>query len=428
MPDTEEGTPKPGHFLPDGTGEPQAGSQPLTLTGGRLGALSRARSIAVDETPVRRKARPLPTDPGTTSEYSGPPVAPLTTAPAKPLAGTRRVGGPRPTGWHANPSRSAPQFSSEPPPVKPPRHHSRKVVAALSALVLVMLTGATVAGFKLVNSYGERVDNPLAQPSVKKSVAPLPTPPDPTVTVTATTVPDVVRLRQNTLYKAGAVAAVSCREPAIKPNSQSAILRYYKALLPCLDKAWAPVIKRAGYTFRSPKVVLQSSQNTSTTGCTGEEDVAYYCGSEESINISWKSDLKFYKDDPIAARVWMMDTMAHEYGHHVQEMTEILTAAWSREGWAKNKVEELEWTRRKELQASCLGAAFLGANKKSLGLSGRKLEVWQWETQHSGDEYNDKKIRDHGSRKNHWLWAEPAFNSADPKVCNTFTAAPAKVS
>ncbi|MGW7683289.1 neutral zinc metallopeptidase [Kribbella sp. NPDC054772] len=427
MPDTEEGTPQPGHFLPDGTGESQAGTQPLTLTGGRIGALSRARSIAVEETPVRRKARPLPTDPGTTSDYSGPPVAPLTTAPLTPLSGTRRLGGSRPTGWHSNPSRSAPQFSSEPPPVKPPRQHSRKVVAGLSALVLVMLTGATFAGFKLLNSYGERVDNPLAQPSVKKSVAPLPIPPDPTVTVTVQGVPDMVRLQKNTIYTSGKVAAVSCKEPAIKPDSQSAILRYYKALVPCLDKAWAPVLKKSGYPFRAPKVVLQTSQNTSAS-CTGEMNVAFYCPADESIYVSWKKDLSYYKDEPLAARVWMIDTMAHEYGHHVQNLTEMLTASDSRAGWAKTKAEELEWSRRLELQAGCFGAAFLGANKKSLGLSGRKLELWQWEVQHSGDEYNPKKIRDHGSRKNHWVWGEPAFTSADPKMCNTFSAAPAKVS
>jgi hypothetical protein len=291
-----------------------------------------------------------------------------------------------------------------------------------------MLTGATVAGFKLVNSYGSRVDNPLAQPSVKKSQAPLPIPPDPTVTITATTVPDVQRLRQNEIYKAGQVAAVSCKEPAIKPNSQSAILRYYKALLPCLDKAWAPVIKRAHYTFRSPKVVLQSSQATAASSCTGEENVAYYCGADESIYISWKNDLQYYKDDPLAARVWMMDTMAHEYGHHVQSMTEMLTATWSREGWAKTKAEKLDWSRRQELQATCFGAAFLGANKKSLGLSGNKLKVWQWEAQHTGDEYNPKKVRDHGSRKNNWAWSDPAFKSTSPASCNTYTAPAAKVS
>ncbi|MGW5187872.1 neutral zinc metallopeptidase [Kribbella sp. NPDC004138] len=423
MPESEEGTPEPGHFLSGG--DPAPGSRPLTLQTAQPARLGRARSTSFDESSMRRKARPLPTEPGTTSEYSGPPAAPLTGGPLPPLTGTRRVGGSRPSGWHSNPSRSGAQFTTEPAPAAPPRQYSRPVVAGLSILVVVMLTAATIGGFKLVNSYG--VQRPLSQPSVKKSEAPLPVPPDPTVTVTAPVVPDVIRLRFNEIYSAGKVATVTCKEPAIKPNSQSAILRYYRALLPCLNNAWAPVLKKSGYPFRAPKVVLQTNQTTSAS-CTGQENVAFYCPADESIYVSWKKDLKYYKDEPLAARVWMIDTMAHEYGHHVQNLTEMLTAAWSREGWEKAPAEKLEWRRRTELQASCFGAAFLGANKQALGLTGRKLELWEWETQHSGDEYNPKKIRDHGSRKNHWLWSEPAFKAADPKLCNTFTAPPAKVS
>ncbi|HEY3563242.1 MAG TPA: neutral zinc metallopeptidase [Kribbella sp.] len=441
MPDTEEGTPQPGHFLPGGTGEAAPGTQPLTLRTAQPAGLGKARSTAFDESSVRRKARPLPTDPDTESEYSGPPAAPLTGPPPTALTGTRRVGGPRATGWGSTASRtrfgsgsgagsgsgsgSGGQFSVEAPPVRPPRQISRPVIAGLSILVVVMLTGAAVGGFKLVNSYG--VERPLSQPSVKKSEAPILAPPDPTVTVTVPGIPDLVRLQKNTIYTSGKVATISCREPAIKPDSQSAILRYYKALVPCLDKAWAPVLKKSGYPFRAPKVVLQTNQNTSAS-CTGELNVAFYCPADESIYVSWKKDLKYYKAEPLAARVWMIDTMAHEYGHHVQNLTEMITASDSRAGWAKTKAEELEWSRRLELQASCFGAAFLGANKKALGLTGRKLDLWEWETQHSGDEYNPKKVRDHGSRKNHWLWAEPAFQAADPKVCNTYTAPAAKVS
>ena len=430
---TAGGSPKPGHFLPGGAGDvltesDLAAARPLAAHRQQPLGLGKARSISAPDSTLRHKARPLPTDPDATGDYSGPPVAPLTGAPWTPLQGTRRTGRPRPVGWHSNPTRAAAQFSAEPPPVKPPRHYSRAVIAGLSALVLIILTGATIAGFKLIDSYGNTVDNPLAQPSVKKSQIPIPIPPDPTVTVTVPSIPDMVRLQKNKIYSVGKLPAVNCKEPAIKPNSQSAILNYYKALLPCLNKAWEPVVKKAGYDFRPPKVVLQTSQVTSANECTGEADTAYYCSADESINISWKNDLANFKDDPLAARVWMLDTLAHEYGHHVQEMTEMITASFSREGWTKSKSMKLEWARRRELQATCFGAAFLGANKKALGLSGAKLDMWEWESQHSGDEYNPKKVRDHGSRKSQWLWAGPAFKSANPGSCNTFVAPAGKVS
>ena len=423
-------TPTPGHFLPGGAGDvltdadraaarPPAANRPMTL--------GKARDISTRESSLRRKARPLPTDPNASGEYSGPPSAPLAGAPLTPLIGTRRTGGSRPVGWHSNPSRTGGQFSAEPPPVKPPRHYSRGVVAGLSALVLVMLTGATIAGFKLMNSYDTTVDNPMSRPEVKKSVAPIPTPPDPTVTITKTPVPDAVRVKQNKLYTVGRVPSVNCVEPKYKLDSQSNVLRYSSAVVLCLDQAWGPLVKKAEYPFRPAKTLLISKQQPSD--CTGgEPSRAFYCGSDESVNIDWKWYVDHYKEDPLWARTDLLDTLAHEYGHHVQVLTNIAISSESREGWMKSQAGKLEENRRFELQASCLAAVFLGANKSSMGLTGEKLKMWEFQTQHSGDEYNPKKVRDHGSRKSQWLWAGPAFKSTNPASCNTFVAPAAKVS
>ncbi len=429
---TAASSPTPGHFLPGGTGDAPSESdldaarpfanrqQPLSL--------GKARGLGVTESTLRRKARPLPTDPNAAGDYSGPPVAPLAGAPPKPLTGTRRIGGSRPVGWNSNPSRTGgAQFSAEPPPVKPPRHYPRAVIAGLSALVLVILTGATVAGFKLIDSYGNTVDNPMSRPSVKKSEAPIPIPPDPTVTVTAPTVPDAVRVKQNKLYTVGKVPSVNCSEPKYSVTSQSDILKYSRAVVLCLDKAWGPLVKKAGYPFRPAKTLLISKQQPSD--CTGgEPSRAFYCGYDESVNIDWKWYANFQKQDPLGARTDLLDTLAHEYGHHVQVLTNIAVSSGSREGWMKSQASKLEESRRFELQASCLAAIFLGANKQSLGFAGEKLAEWEWQTKHSGDEYNPKKVRDHGSRKSQWLWAGPAFKSANPASCNTFVAPAGKVS
>lgn len=423
-------SPMPGHFLPGGAGESLTESDrttanPPTVKRQPLG-MGKARDVSSPPDPaLRRKAKPLPADPE--AEFGGPPPAPLPGAPITPLTGTRRTGGARPVGWQSPSSPNGARFSTAPPPVKPPRQYSKPVIAGLSVLALLAVAGATVGGFRVIGSY-DTVDNPMARPSVKQSdPPPLPIPPDPTVTVTVQSVPDLVRLRQNKLYTTGKLPSVNCKEPAIKPNSQSNILKYYKALLPCLNRAWEPVVKEAGYDFVPPKVELQSTQVAPTT-CTGAAETAYYCPADHTIAIDWQDDLAEYKENPLDARIWMMDTMAHEYGHHVQKLTHILTAAWSRRGWTTKEPEKLEWSRRTELQATCLGAVFLGANKKSLGLSGKKLDIWEWQTQHSGDEYNPKKIRDHGSRKNQWLWGNAAFKSTNPASCNTFAAPAAKVS
>jgi predicted metalloprotease len=417
--------PEPGHFLPGGAGETEdpGTAGPRSLNRPQLG-LGKARPVNAEVDPALRKAPP-----SAGSEhvggYGAPPPAPLPGVPGKPLQGTRQGRGARPIGWHSTSTRAAPQFTSEAPPVKPPRRFSKPVIAGISAFALVVLGGGAVAGFKLIDSIGNPVDNPLARPSVKQS-GPLPAPVQPTVTVTAKPVPDEVRVKQNKIYAVGKVLSVNCVEPSIKPNSQSAILRYYQSLLPCLNKAWAPLVKKAGYPFRAPTLTLLSKLTSST--CTGETNRAFYCGDDESINMNWQADLKLYKQNALAGRTWMMDTLVHEYGHHVQYLTNISISSQSREGWAKAQAAKLEENRRLELQATCFGAAFLGANKKSLGFTGAKLTMWEYQIQHSGDEYDPKKVRDHGSRKNQWLWSRPAFNSANPGSCNTYTAPATKVS
>jgi predicted metalloprotease len=420
--------PKPGYFLPGGAGESavETGTaSPRAVPRQSLG-LGKAHPVRPPVDPSLRKAKPLPAEPGQTG-FGAPPPTPLSDAPATPLTGTKQPGGPRPVvGWHSTSTRKPPQFSTEPPQLKPPARYSKPFIAGFSALMLVLLSGGVFAGSKLIDSYDDTVENPLARPSVKQTEEPLPAPPQPTVTVTVQPVPDAVRVKQNKLYAVGKVPSVKCTEPKIKPSTEAALLKYYQTLLPCLNKAWAPLVRKAGYPFRAPKLVLYRSSQRSA--CTGEADLAFYCGDDETITIRSSVDLKNYRTHKEAARVRMMDTLAHEYAHHVQMLTNILISANSREGWAKTEAAKLEERRRVELQASCLGAAFLGANRTTLGLTGRRHDIWEFQAKHSGDEYNPKKKRDHGSRKNMWAWVGPAFTTTNPASCNTFTAPAARVS
>jgi uncharacterized protein len=423
----EPTVPTPGHFLPGGAGDaaPGTAAPPPTAVTRQPLTLGKAQPVRGPVDPMLRKAAPLPYEPGHTG-YGAPPPAPLPGAPTTPLTPTHQRGGTRPTGWQSASARSAPPYAATPPDLKPPRRYGKPLIAGFSALMLVLLAGGGYASFRLIDSFDKTVENPLARPSVRQTEPPAPAPPQPTVTVTVKPVPDAVRVKQNALYKVGKVAAVGCRRPAIKPSTEVAVLKYYQALLPCLNRAWEPLVRKAGYPFRAPKLVLYTKYQSS---CYGEEPgLASYCGQDETISVVASNDLKAYKIDRDIAEVEMMDTLAHEYGHHVQLLTNILISAHSREGWAKTEAAKLQESRRVELQANCLGATFLGANRGTLGLTGRIYDIWEFQTRNSGDEYNPKKKRDHGSRKNVWAWSGNAFKTTNPASCNTFTAPAARVS
>jgi predicted metalloprotease len=258
---------------------------------------------------------------------------------------------------------------------------------------------------------------------VHKTPLPVPTLPDPTVTVTEKPVPNLDRLQKNELYKVGKAPSVNCKT-SIKPNSQSAILEFYQALVTCLNKTWEPLITKAGYKFEAPTVVLQSKK--SGAGCTETSDSMYYCNSTgHTISINWQEDLKAYREDPEGARIWMIGSVATVYGFLVQDNTEMLTASFSEEGFAKTDASKFQAQRMRQLQNGCFGGIFLGANKQSLGFTGAKYDAWERSEKSSRD---PKVARLYGSGANQWFWSSAGFTTQNPKACNTFSASPKRVS
>jgi predicted metalloprotease len=234
-----------------------------------------------------------------------------------------------------------------------------------------------------------------------------------------------VRLQKNEIYKVGKVPSVNCKEPSIKPDSQSAILEYYQAVVACLDKTWGPLIKKAGYDFEAPTVVLQSKK--AATDCAETSDSMYYCNSTgHVISVNWQEDLKSYRENPAEARVWMMSTVAAVYGFHVQDMTQMLTAVFSEEGFAKTDASKFQWRRMRQLQISCFGAIFMGANKQSLRLTGARYDSWERKEKYASKD--PKQIRIYGSAANQWFWGSAGFIAQNPQACNTFSASPKRVS
>ncbi|WBQ04299.1 neutral zinc metallopeptidase [Kribbella sp. CA-293567] len=292
-----------------------------------------------------------------------------------------------------------------------------KVRVAAVAVIGVLVVGVAVRfGPGLVPADAEEAGRPVVR--VPKVDAPLRQP-----TTAMTFTPDLP-LVQNGLYKAGRVPAVSCRMPVGAQTSRAAVLAAATVVLDCLDRSWVSVVARSGHYFESPGLVVFDRAKDKSCELREIHASAFYCSKDNKIYLEWKDYLQRGNWN---RQIDLLDTMAHEYGHHLQRLAGILSYGWDPEA-SQTSAAALLKSRRLELQATCFGAAFLGANKTSLRLTGERLRTWQHQTRHSGDEYSAGKLRDHGSRQSQWRWAAPAFQSANPSSCNTFTAATTKVS
>jgi uncharacterized protein len=260
-----------------------------------------------------------------------------------------------------------------------------------------------------------------SEPSLAPS-APAGVPETPTPTVDPMAVNNRTVL-QSKLYKVGRIPASRCKEPVARATSLPKVKLYYGQFLDCLNKAWAPVMREAGFQFTAPKLVVYAGRSANTA-C-DLTSTAVYC--DGTIYMSADYDLKNQATyDPLWTRTTMAFLIAHEYGHHVQAMAGILQASHSRESALSNSALALLESRRRELQASCLSGVYLGADKQFFPARGAWLLKWKWTVRNRGDEWNPQ--RTHGNKTNHSRWSRAGFDAADPAACNTFAAKPATVS
>ncbi|MEV6282687.1 neutral zinc metallopeptidase [Kribbella sp. NPDC051770] len=452
--------PMPGHFLPGGAGDQATPTPPVAdseVAAARFGTPpadlsgdgTTASGVTSPGTAALGTASPGATAPETTSPGASRPgasgpgasgpgaTAPGATAPGlTPLAApTPRLGadapagppqlhgsriGPPPPGDAAVAAFNA-RYRPEPTPFVP-KKRSKLLIAGGVAGALVLVAGIAFGGMKLLASYDDYVANPVGKPSVRGTDEPVNVKPSGEATS------DSAVTAQNKLYTTGKLKPVGCKEPAYQPTTKENVRAYYDALLGCLNKAWEPVVRAAGYEFKAPKLVI-FDQGQETACGVHDDTLDTYCPDGDGVlAMAWEDWPEDYQNNRPLARVDLANNLGYIYGLHVQWLTGIYTAAGSMGDTAPTESAKLELDRRQALQASCLSAAFLGTEKSTFPLRGELLKEYQWRTAHSGDEGSKTKVRDHGSRKSTADWMTRGFSTGNPGACNTFTAPPAKVS
>ncbi|MEE4338511.1 KPN_02809 family neutral zinc metallopeptidase [Erythrobacter sp.] len=133
--------------------------------------------------------------------------------------------------------------------------------------------------------------------------------------------------------------------------------------LDSLNATWEPVFARAGARFEQPVLDLYRGGQVTTEGCGSASSAAgpFYCPADMGIYI----DTGFY--DQLAtmsgtrgdfARLYVI---AHEYGHHIQNLTGIAGAV--RQAKAQNPSRANGLQVRMELQADCYAGVWAGLNR-----------------------------------------------------------------
>lgn len=184
-------------------------------------------------------------------------------------------------------------------------------------------------------------------------------------------------------------------------------------LATCLDTFWRPRIEAAGHEFTPVTVEVFDPEAGLGTAC-GEPERAVpgvYCPTNHTIYLP---TTLAERGGEIASwsELRLITVLAHEYGHHLQQVTGILDDSWA---ITSDSASRHEVTRRIESMATCIGAATQGQMDGPLAVSQGYYAYATAPSTYVTDE-------DHGTAVTQARWARSGFDSGgDLRSCSTFS-------
>lgn len=174
-----------------------------------------------------------------------------------------------------------------------------------------------------------------------------------------------------------------------------------------VDAFWADNFKTqfpdAWGGYRTPK--LSFDDVATDTRAAGDDYAGYYVNDAQSIHV----DL-----DRNRAHGYLLLVLAHEYGHHVQNLSGQRRSRDIADLWAGG-AEGKRIGVRYELQAECLAGvwAHFAAPDGAL-ISRRDVDSWRNRSLLGGDSET------HGTAKQRLKWFNVGYESGQARACDTF--------
>lgn len=194
---------------------------------------------------------------------------------------------------------------------------------------------------------------------------------------------------------------------------------YFGVIAKCLDKSWSAHFARAGLAFRKPTVRFYDEPEQRVCGVRWPSGAsAFYCTERGTLVFLLTGDWIEGRTD-----LYPLKVAAHEYAHHVQSLTGIRRHYEAR--IRADHARQAELGRRYELQADCLSGVFIGSVWGSLSRSQDDWAAVVEATRATGD---DDDRRSHGTGGNRAYWLKRGFTAVSPAACDTWRAAPSRVS
>lgn len=328
------------------------------------------------------------------------------------------------------------------------------VFGSLAALFVLIVVGAVM----LSASSGSDTSTPVAVPTYEPSEEPSfratedddpdpapsrsrqPTPTqsedddEPSTTVTPPAQVTVnTSLKNNSVYRAGVLPRLSCPAGNASIFSHSQLKSLIIKTGRCMDRAWKPVLEKQGFRFSPPNYAIAAQSGRGACGDypSPGSTVPYYCPRNNTIYASTSAMARGRGNAAGYGQIitWhggIIGMMAHEYGHHVQNLTGLMNSWWSATLDSTSQSGKLALSRRLELQANCFGAMWMRSVAATYPVNTANRSRLFWFFSQVGD--HPGYPRDHGKPVNSGRWFRQGWERNKAYQCNTWLAPSSTVS
>ncbi len=225
-----------------------------------------------------------------------------------------------------------------------------------------------------------------------------------------------------------AVSSPGQASTPVDPNDPQ--VDFVRAILGDTEAVWGAYFQNMGKVYTRPKLVLFSGRTLSGCGSASAASGPFYCPEDQKVYI----DLSFYRQLATQfgapgefARAYVI---AHEVGHHVQNLLGI-TASADRAEQRAGRVGANQVSVHIELQADCFAGVWAQqANRARRVLEPGELEQGLAAASAVGDDTLQKRMQGtvvpdsftHGTSAQRVRWFRRGFDSGKIENCDTFSA------
>ena len=202
-----------------------------------------------------------------------------------------------------------------------------------------------------------------------------------------------------------------------------------------IDDRWSEIFQAAGQTYTGPKIVLfRNATNGGRCGMAQSAMGPFYCPPERKIFLDTgffrEVETRFHGCSGSACKFTAAYIIAHEAGHHIQNLLGILPRVTAQQQQAGSKAAANAMQVKVELQADCLSGVWVNheEKKRSNFLEPGDIDAALTTASAIGDDTLQRQATGrvvpdsftHGSAEQRKRWFMTGYQQGTVQACNTF--------